>query len=241
MADTLSQMSLKVLRNARIPNNGGTPSTNAITDIKQYINQRARSVWARRLFREYIILGTYAVPASTKSIALSSITITSGFDTDGRGRDASFYEIGALRDGDNPILPEDIGAINNVDAGVWASNTSPVFFINRGQSGIYLLGEYSAATTLSFWGKAGFQDLTDAETWILGDSDALIDGATADMYANWWKDQGQAAKYENKFENGIKLLVDTQEVQAAAKRRIIPTMNIGMSGGHGYTSKTGVR
>jgi hypothetical protein len=240
MSDTLSQASLKVLRNSRIPNDSSTSSTNAITDIKQYINQRARSVWSRRLFREYIILGTYAVPASTKTVALSDISITSGFDTDGRARNAGFYEIGAMREGDNPLLPEDIGAVNNVDAGAWSANTAPVYFINRGQSGIYLLGQYTAETTLSFWGKAGFQDLTNDETWILGDSDALIEGATADMYANWWKDQNQAAKYEQKFEDAIRLLVDAQETQAAAKRRITPGLSMGNHRAIDFTSKSGI-
>jgi len=240
MSDTLAQMSLKVLRNAKIPNNNSTPANNAITDIKQYLNQRAKSVWARRLFREYIILGSKSVLASIKTITLGSITIESGFDTDGRGRDAAFYEIGAVREGDNPLLPEDIGAINSVDPGIWASTTAPVHFINRGQSGIHLLGAYSANTTLSFWGKAGFQDLADAETWILGDSDALIEGATADMYTYWWEDHATAMKHEAKFENAIKLLVDAQEVQGASKRRIIPKMQIGLSSQVSYTSKTGV-
>lgn len=240
MADTLSQMSLKVLRNSRIPNDSSTASNNAITDIKQYLNHRARSVWSRRLFREYIILGTYTVPASDKAVSLSSISITSGFDTDGRARNAAFYEIGAIREGDNPLLPEDIGAVNNVDAGAWSANTAPVYFINRGQSGIYLLGQYSSDTTLSFWGKAGFQDLADGETWILGDSDALIEGATADMYANWWKDQNQAAKYEQKFEDAIRLLVDAQETQAAAKRRITPSFAIGGQRAIDFTSKSGI-
>jgi len=240
MSDTLSQAALKVLRNSRIPNNSSTPATNALVDIKQHINQRAKNVWARRLWREYVILGSKSVAATIKAITLASISIESGFDTDGRGRDAAFYEIGAVREGDNPLLPEDIGAVNSVDAGAWASSTSPVNFINRGQSGIHLLGSYTAATTLSFWGKAGFQDLTNDETWILGDSDALIEGATADMFTYWWEDHAQAAKHEAKFENAIRLLVDAQEVQSAAKRRIIPRMQIGLKSNVNFTSKTGV-
>lgn len=241
MSETLSQMALKVLRNARINNDSTVAATNALADIKQWINQRAKSVHARRLFREYIILGTCVVPSATKAIALSDITVLSGFTTDGNGRDSSFCEIGAVREGSNPLLPEDIGAINNVDAGSWASNTSPLYFINRGQLGIYLLGEYAAATTLSFWGKAAFQDLTDSETWILGDSDALIDGATADVFTFHWEDEGIAAKYEAKFENAIRLLVDAQEVQSASKRRVVPTMPIGLSYNINFQSKTGVR
>lgn len=240
-ADTLSAGALKVLTKARIPNDSTTTSTQAITDIKAYMNQRAKNIWARRIFREYLILGTYEVPASTKLITLASITPETGWNTSGQGRTGTFAEVAAIREGSNPLLPEDIGAVNAVDAGAWSSSSSPIYFINRGQSGILLLGQYTAATTLSFWGKASFQDLTDNETWILGDSDALIEGATADMYTYWWSDPTEAAKQEAKFENAVRLLVDAQEVQAAQKRRIIPTMPIGMSSTVDYATKTGIR
>lgn len=241
MPDTLSQMSLKVLARSKISNDSSTPSTNAITDIKAYINTRAKSVWERRLWREYIILGTYSVPASTQRIALTDISVDSGFGTSANGYNGTFAEVGAIREGTTPLLPEDIGAINNVDADQWSSTTSPIRFISRGANGIHLLGSYSTATTLSFWGKAKFQDLTDAETWCLGDSDALIHGAVADMFMYWWEDQQTAMIHETKFENAIRLLVDRQEVQGANKKRIIPRMEIGGNRGIDYRFKTGIR
>jgi hypothetical protein len=234
-------MRLKVLRNARIPNNSSTPSNNALTDIGQYINQRAKSVWERRTFAEYIILGTYQVPASTKLIALSSISIESGFGVAANGYGGTFSLIGSAREGENPMFPEDIGAINQVDPSLWGTTLSPVKFLPRGANGIYLLGSYGVATTLSFWGKASFSDMSGSETWCLGDSDALINGATADMFTNWWKDPQTAMTYEQKFENGIKLLVDRQEVQGGARRRIIPALNIGSSGSAiDFQAKSGI-
>lgn len=240
MSDSLSQMAVKCLGDVRIPNDSSTASTNALAKIKEYINQRAKSVWQRRLFQEYLILGTYSLPASTKIIALSSITVESGFGTAANGYGGTFSLIGSVREGTNPILPEDIGAVNQVDPGLWGTTLSPIRFLSRGANGIYLFGEYPVDTTLSFWGKASFADLGDSSTWCLGDSDALIHGAAADFWSNWWKDQNQAAKYEAKFENGIKLLVDAQEIQGASKRRIIPKMSMGNSGSADYTSKTGV-
>jgi hypothetical protein len=241
MSDTFTQMRLKVLRNCRIPNNSSTPSNNAITDIGEYINHRAKSVWERRTFSEYIILGTYELPANTKVIALSSITVESGFGTAANGYGGTFALIGAVREGTNPIFPEDIGAVNQVDPSLWGQTLSPVKFIPRGANGIYLLGSYSVATTLSFWGKASFADLTASETWCLGESDALINGATADIYLNHWKDPNTAAAYEAKYENGIRLLVDKQEVQGGSRRRLIPSMNMGNSGsGISFQSKSGI-
>ena len=241
MADTFSTMKTKALGMSRIPNNNSTPSNNALTDIGTYINQRAKSVWERRLFLEYVILGTYSVPANTKIISLSSIVVESGFGTAANGYGGTFSLIGSAREGSNPIFPEDIGAINQVDPSLWGQTLSPIKFLPRGANGIYLLGEFSTATTLSFWGKASFADLTASETWCLGDSDALVFGAVADIYRNHWKDQNTANFYEQKFENGIRLLVDRQEVQGGSRRRVIPSLNIGSSGiAMDFQSKSGI-
>ena len=240
MADTLSQGAVKVLPRVRIPNDGSTGSTNALTDIKSYMNTRAKSVWERRVFGEYVIKGYLEVPANTSIISLSSITIDSGYGNAERGYDGTFSLICGVRDTNTAILPEDIGAINSVDPSLWGE-ISPVRFAPRGARGIDLLGTFATAKTLYFWGKGGFRDLTDSETWILGDSDALIHGATADMFMFHWEDQGLAAAHESKFENAIRLLVDRQEVQGGNKRRIVPRMSIGGNRGLDYRFKTGIR
>ena len=240
MPDTLSQMSLKVLPRAKIGNDGSTPSTNALVDIKSYMNTRAKSVWERRVWGEYIIKGSYTVPAGTSIIPMTALSIDTGYSTPERGYSGTFSAICAVRDTNTPVLPEDIGAVNNVDAAMWGE-ISPTRFIPRGARGIELLGTFSVATTLYFWGKGGFQDLTDSETWIMGDSDALIHGATSDMFKYWWEDPALSAEHESKFENAIRLLVDRQEVQGANKRRIIPRMSIGGNRGIDYRFKTGIR
>lgn len=240
MADTLSVMALEVIKRAKISNDSSTPSTNAIADAKQYINRRAKSVWERRVFSEYVIKGTRAVPASTSIINMSDLAIDSGYGTAERGYNGVFSLICAVRDTNCPVLPEDIGAINNVDAAMWGQ-MSPNRFVPRGARGIELLGTFSATTTLYFWGKAGFQDLTDSETWIMGDSDALIHGATSDMFKYWWEDPNLSAEHEMKFENAIRLLVDRQEVQGGNKRRIIPRMSIGGYRSIDYRFKSGIR
>lgn len=240
MPDTLSQMAVKVLPRVRIPNDGSTGSTNALTDIKAYMNTRAKSTWERRVFSEYIIKGSYSVPAGTSIIDLSSISIDTGYGTAERGYNGLFSLIAGVRDSSAPILPEDIGAINNVDVSLWGE-ISPVRFVPRGARGIELLGTFTSAKTLYFWGKAGFQDIADGESWIMGDSDALLHGATADMYKFHWEDGKLSDEHEGKFENAIRLLVDRQEVQGASKRRIIPRLSIGGSRGLDYRFKTGIR
>lgn len=210
-----------ILRNVQIEDNSSASSVQAKTDAGQYANERARDVWSRRLWREYIILGTYSVPANTKRILLSDIVVDSGFSA-GSGFDDAFDEVIAIREGSNPIMPQDPGAINALQADLWASTTAPVQFVNRGQSGLFLLGEYSTAKTLSFFGKAKFQDLTNAETWILGNEKCLIAGASGDFIRDHDRDDNRAKIRYDEYEAEIVKLIDAQEVQGANSKRIIP-------------------
>lgn len=224
MALTLSQMASRVLRNAQISEDASTSSVQALADAKQYLNERAKDVWKRRLWREYVILGTYTVPASTRAIALASITPDSGYSTSANGYSAVFHEIVAIREGSDPLMPEDPGAINAVQAEQWALTTSPVKFVNRGGSGIHLLGYWSSATALSFFGKAAFTDMGDSETWCLRNDECLIAGATGDMIRDNDRDDNRANIRYNEFGAEIQKMIDAAEVQGANNKRIVPVL-----------------
>ncbi len=218
---SLNTIASAILRNVQIDEDSSAPSVLALADAKAYANERAKNVWSRRLWREYIILGTFTVPASTKRIALTDIVVDSGF-TAGSGFDDLFEEVVAIREGSNPLLPQDPGAINAVKPDDWASTTSPVKFVNRGASGLFLLGEYSAATALSFFGKAKFQTITDAETWILRNEQCLIEGGTGDFIRDHDRDDNRAKIRYDAYEAEIMKMIDAQEVQGANIKRVIP-------------------
>lgn len=222
MSLTLAQMASRVLRNCQIPEDSTLSSVQALADAKQYLNERANDVYSRRVFPEYIILGTYTIPANTRRFNLSDIVIDAGFTTSGRSYNATFFDIIAIREGVNPLLPEDPGAINSVQPDLWAATTAPVRFINRGQNGIFLLGQYPTATALSFFGKANFQDLTDGETWLLENEACLQAGATGDMLRDFSKDDNRAMIRYQEFEGEIAKIIDNIESQSANKKRIIP-------------------
>ncbi len=222
MSLTLSQMASRVLRDAQIPEDSSTASVQALADAKQYINERARKIHAESVLPEYNILGSYSVPASTKFVALSSISVLTGFSTAANGYGAAFDIIIAAREGSNPLMPEDPSALNALNASLWESTTSPVSFMPRGKSGIYLLGEYSSATDLSFYGKGTFQDLTDAEYWIVDADNALIAGATSDIQRFHNRDMNAASASEQVFISECLKLNSRIKVQQANIQRFVP-------------------
>lgn len=222
MSKTLAQMASAVLRDVQIPEDATAPSILALADAKVYLNERARDVWKRRVFPEYLILGSYTIPASTRRIALSNITPDSGFTTSARGYNASFYDVVAIREGTNQIIPEDPGAVNRVQTDFFSRTTSPNMFVNLGQSGIFLNGYWPTATVLNFIGKAAFQDLTDSETWIIDNENCLIAGATGDMIRDFSKDDQRAMIRYQEYEAEIAKIIDNLEGQSANKKRVIP-------------------
>jgi hypothetical protein len=222
MSVLFSAIKSKTLRNVQIQENASAPSVLALSDAGSYANERARDVWKRRLWREFIILGTYTVPASTQAIALSSIVPHTSFSTSANGYNATFFEISAIREGSNPLGPQDPSAINMISPAAWEANGTPVRFVNRGQQGIFLLGSFSVATELSFFGKANVQDITSAETWILDpNGQALIEGATGDLYQFFRRDEPAANRAYAKYESEIVKLVEAQDVQGANSREIV--------------------
>lgn len=222
MALTLANIGSRILRNVQIPEDSSTTSIQALSDAKQFANEWHHRIWGRRLWRESIILGSFSVPAGTQVVALSDIVVDSRF-TAGSGFDDAFTEISAVREGDNPLLAEDATAIHAIDPAAWASTTSPTLFINRGQKGIYLLGKYSSATTLSFFGKAMSQDLSDSESWALDSNGwALILGATGDFIKHNERDDERAQLRYAEADAEVQKLIDQQEVQGANRRRIVP-------------------
>jgi len=223
MSVIFSAVKSAILRNVQLQENASAPSVLALADAGKYANERGRDVWRRRLWREYIILGTYTVPAGTQSIALSDITADSAFSTSANGYNATFFEISAVREGSNPLGAQDPSSINSINPTAWASSFgSPVRFVNRGQKGIFLLGSYSTATTLSFFGKANYQDLTAAESWVMDpNGQALIEGASGDMYRFFRRDIPSANGCYAAYESEVAKLVEAQDVQGANSREIV--------------------
>jgi hypothetical protein len=224
MALTLAQMASRVLRDVEIPEDSSTSGVQALADAKQYLNEAAQEVHGKRLWREYLILGTYAVPASTKRIGLSDIVVSDGFSTSGYGYNAEFMEIAAIREGSDPILPEDAGAISLADPTAWTQTSSPVKFVNCGQNGIYLLGEYSTATTLSFMGKAKFQDLTDNETWVMAGDLCIMALAASKMLRSFDRDDGRANMKLEESNGYLMAMIDQAENQGGNLKRFVPVM-----------------
>ncbi len=223
MSRLFSVLASAVLRNVQIPEDATAPSVLALADAKKYLNERHHDVWARRLWRESIILGTFSVPAGTKRIALTDIVVDTGFGSAGSGYSGTFVEIMGVREGNNPLLAEDASAINLIDASIWARTTSPVSFINRGSNGILLNGAYSEATTLSFFGKSDSQDLADGETWVLDpQGQAILEGATGDMIRDHDRDDNRARVRYDLFQGEVAALIDQQAVQGANSMRVIP-------------------
>lgn len=219
---TLSQMATRVLRNCQIPEDSTTPSVQALADVKLLINERAYDVYSRRNWPEFFILGSYAVPANTRQINLSSITPDTGFTTSGNGFNAAFYSAVTLRNGTDNIFAEDPGAIRLLQADLWTANDSPRRMINRGQSGVRLLGQYAVTTTVNFYGKAKWQALTDSETWIMENSQCLIAGATADLIKVNDRDDTRAAINYQEYEACIAKMISNVEEQMGNVKRIIP-------------------
>lgn len=241
MARTLSQIATDVLRNCEIPEDSST--TQALVDAKSYINERARTIWrAPLLFPEYLILGTYTIPAGQTSIALSAITAHADYATSARGYNATFDKVIAIREGVNPLMPEDAGAIQKLQADLWASTTTPTLYVPRGNQGIALLGAYSTDTVLSFFGKAKFQALTDAESWIVDEwGDALVAGGSAEFLRKHERDENRAAAQDSLFAEEFKKLVHERKVQGADVTRVVPLnpWTNEFSGNHD-TSKIGI-
>lgn len=224
MGLTKSEIQDRVLREAQIPDDSGAASVLAQADILNYIDERARDIWGRRSWREYLILGSFSVPADTHLISLSSITPDSSFAAlSGYGGYSNvFAEVKAIREGTTPFLPEDADAINTMQADLWASTTTPVQFVNLGKRGIYLLGTFTTATTLNFFGKADFSNLETTDQWILGNDLCLIYGATADLIRANDRDTQRSLIWEQRFNAEIQKLIDLSEVQAASIKRFIP-------------------
>lgn len=223
MSLTLSQAASKVLRNVQIPEDGSAPALQALSDAKSYLNERAADVWQRRLWREFLILGTYTVPRGTQVIGLTSIVPDANFNISANGYNAVFSEIVAVRQGSMPIFAQDATAINMIQPDAWAAGTSPVQFVNRGQNGIFLLGSFTEDTALSFFGKANSQTIGDSETWILDNMlQALIEGASGDLIRDNDRDDNRASLRYQSYGAEIAKLIDAQEVQGANLKRIIP-------------------
>lgn len=221
MARTLSQIASAILRNVEIPEDSST--TQALADAKAYANERGRAIWRIMHWPEYVILGTYSIPANTNSIALSALSIDSSYSTSQNGYNATFALISAIREGTNPLMPEDMSAIQKVQADLWASTTTPTLFVNRGQLGIALLGKYASATTLSFFGKANWQDLTDGESWVMdANGDALVAGGTAEFLRKHERDENRAQVQEQLFQAEINRLIHERKVQGADSTRLVP-------------------
>jgi hypothetical protein len=215
-------MVLKVLRNIGIPNDTSTTTTQVKSDIAELINELAQDVVDRRLWREYILTGTYTIPASQRFIAFSQITVDSGFPAAASGYNPVFSEIASISDGSIVLLPADptTGARQAVDT--FTSTSTPSYFVNRGSQGIMLLGTYPAATALKFVGKASFQDLTASESWIINQPDLLIDGATWKMKVAYDKDDVSAQTYQTLYEGGVTKMLDKAENQGANTKQIYP-------------------
>lgn len=220
MGKTLDQLASAVLRDVEVLEDSA--NTQALTDCKNYINERANDIYRRRTWGEYVVLGSFAVPASTYFIRPSDVVLDAGFPA-GNGRAATLSEFTSVRKGDVPLIAEDQGAINLTLASLWTSTTEPFKYVNLGQKGVRLLGYYSSETTLSFFGKAGFQDLTASETWIMDeDGKALIKGAAADMMKYHDRDDNRANALYGEYEAEIAKLVDAAEVQRGNVKRLIP-------------------
>lgn len=217
-------MVLKVLRNIGIPNDSSTPTASAKTDIAEIINELAQDVVDRRLWREYILTGSYTIPASQRFITFAQITVDSGFPSAASGISPTFAEIASISDGSIVLLPEDptSGARMAVDA--FTSTDTPTRFVNRGTQGVMLLGTYGVATALKFVGKATFQDIGASESWIISQPDLLICGATWRMMQAYDKDDVAAQAWQQAYENGIAKMVDQAENQGGNTKRIIPAM-----------------
>lgn len=216
---TLSQIASRVLRNVEIPEDAST--TQALADVKQYVNERARDIWKRRPWGEYNIHGTFTVPADTRIVNLSDIVAEAAY-TSGNGYRAGFAEIISVRQGDARLLAEDQGAVDAIRPSWWDNESLPTRFVNQGKKGIRLLGVYATATELSFFGKADFQDLTDAETWVMDNENALIFGASADFLKFHERDDNRADKSYQQYEAEVSKLVSAAEAQRGNAKRIIP-------------------
>jgi hypothetical protein len=237
---TLDGMTLRVLRNVGIPNDSSSTATQAKTDINQYINELARDVWKRRMWREYIITGSYYIPSGAKYVSFSLITVDSGYPSSGNGLSSEFAEISSIREGSNILLPFDPGSGVFTDSEFWTRTTSPSHFINRGTQGVLLGGQYSTSTTLRFIGKANFQDLGASETWIMDNENCLIAGATWKMMQAFDKDDVSSQQWQSEFEAEISKMVDAAENQAGNVKKIVPIMPFTDVTTDSDTSVTGV-
>lgn len=242
---TLSQMASRALRNAQIPEDSTSSSVLAIADAKQYINEKAKDIWARRVWREYLIQGSYAVPASTRRIALASITVATGYTTSGSGYNAAFAEVSQVyNENGDALLPFDPMSTNAIQPDLWQDTDTPTRYVNRGVNGIELLGEFDETTTLYFIGKANFQDLTDSESWVFGvaGEQALICGGTAELLRWHDRDDVRAQLAIAECEAWILKMIDAQEVQGANEKHVIPAdpWTGNFPNGQFTTSQTGI-
>lgn len=217
-----SDIQTRVMRNVQRPSDGSSAATQALTDILQYVNECARDVWKRRVWREYLITGKYTVPAATSRITLAQITPDSGYSAAG-GRTTAFYEVIGIRQGSLSLMPEDPGAINWTNPNVWDdSTTAPARWVSLGRDGVRLLGAYQTPTQLSFIGKAAWADMIASDTWVMDNENLLIAGATACFIRDNDYDQNRKAERMTEYEQEVQKMVDAAEAQAGNMKRIIP-------------------
>jgi hypothetical protein len=105
---------------------------------------------------------------------------------------------------------------------MWDSTFSPVRFQNMGKRGIYLLGQFSADTTLSFIGKCAYKTLGDTDTWVLAGDNAIIAGAAGDMIRNNDRDDNRATIRYKEYQDELLKMIDLAEAQGTNEKSVVP-------------------
>lgn len=214
-------MRSEVLVNCDVTDKVATGVTNLKSYIDGWINDAYQFDHEKALWPEAIENNVnMIVPANTKDVSLPT----------------SLDLIYAVRNGNTALKAIDPGQINLSDASLNAYTGTPLQFINKGRSGIRLIGTYSTATTLTVDGKQAWEKLiNDLDEPILPNENAYVCFASYRALTVLDRDHPMLPDYKDRW-LAYKKSRESQSFNQQANQRKITPVNPWTAGVGGYGS-----
>lgn len=181
-------MKLEVLRNGGYKDDSASAATTSdlLDDIGIWLNNRYKTLRKMNLWPELRLESYVTVPANTNE-----------FD-----KPSDLKTIISIRNGTTTLWPVDSTQITLQNPGLWDYEGEPNQFVQQGENGIRLLGQYDTATRLDLFGKACVDELINAgDCPSIDVDDIIIAGATADLYSIARPIQSQAQYWNGVYSN----------------------------------------
>ena len=223
-------MKTEVLRNGGYKDDSTTSTTTAslLDDIGIWLNNRYKELRKRNLWPELRRESSVQVPSGVNSF----------------NKPSDLKTIISIRNGTTPLYPMDSTQVTLQTPSLWDNTGSPDFFVQQGETGIRLLGQYDSATTLDLFGKAYVPLLVnDNEKPDIDVDDIIIAGATCDLFTIARPIQTQAQYWDGVYEKLLQIGLGEARAQQADDQCMKPQwswtseISYGKPGLDGSTSK----